>query len=103
MTNGETASGARSCASAAPGTAGRICGCRVVLPLLIGRIPAAMVRPPRPAVDPAAPAGAKPPAPPVITVPKSLYLSLLSGRDVLERLEVPVQVQVPSQYVVVRY
>ena len=33
-------------------------------------------------------------------MPKSLYVSLASGRDLLERLELPVRVQVPSQYVV---
>src|SRR5205823_896614 len=58
------------------------------------------VRPPHPTADAVVPAGAKPAVPPATAVPKSLYLSLLSGRDVLERLEVPVQVQVPSQYVV---
>src|SRR5687767_5580527 len=58
------------------------------------------VRPPRPAADVVPPPGARPVVPPSTAVPKSLYVWLLSGRDVLERLELPVRVQVPSQYVV---
>jgi len=71
---------------------------RVTVP--VGAKRTVRVRPPRPAAEAVIPAGAKPAPPPATAVPKSLYVSLASGRDMLERLELPVRVQVPSQYVV---
>src|SRR5262245_61620259 len=70
---------------------------RVTVP--VGAKRTVRIRPPRPAAE-VLPPGAKPVPPPSTAVPKSLYVTLASGRDLLERLELPVRVQVPSQYVV---
>jgi Prealbumin-like fold domain len=71
---------------------------RVTVP--VGAKRTVRVRPPRPAAEAVVPGGAKPVLPPATAVPKSLYLTLAIGRDLLERVELPVRVQVPSQYVV---
>ncbi len=60
------------------------------------------VRPPRPKEEPpvVTPPGAKPVPLPVTALPRGLYLRLADANGVIERLEFPVRVRNPSDYVV---